>query len=347
MPYGTFDIHLDNVHINTYENEVINIALCQTEDFDQEPFYIPSENLNLGNNSFTYLDLSKEKIDKNYKVDILVTPMAETTVEATICEGDVYSGNNFSGLMVPGVYKQKLVSSNGCDSVVVLNLSVTPVANTMTIDTICYGNSVIWNGVEYDRSGVYFDTLVSKVTGCDSILTFVLNVQDAIKTDKYVNICFGDTYQFGSQTISATGEYSEQFVTADGCDSIVTLHAVVLPDYRQTFNEVICAGEQFTGHGFQALLVGQLCFQKRKFVSHCVHLFFRGYYTTRPLQKQEKPGIGHNFHHFSQRKPGKRFPICPEIQFDSVNYARMGFRASARTFFCASASARSLPRVVK
>ena len=28
-------------------------------------------------------------------------------------------------------------------------------------------------------------------------------------------------------------------------------------------------------------------------------------------------------------------------------YARMGLRASARAFFCASASARSLPRVVK
>jgi hypothetical protein len=179
--------------------------------------------------------------------------MAEKVIEASICEGDVYSQNNFSGLTEAGVYKQKLPSASGCDSVVTLNLSVTSAVRTMTVDTICYGSSVEWNGVEYNRTGVYIDTLVSAVTGCDSIVTFVLNVKEAISAEAYVNICFGETYTFGTQTISASGDYTETFETAKGCDSIVTLHATVLPDYRKTINATIVKGNRYNDNGFVGL----------------------------------------------------------------------------------------------
>jgi hypothetical protein len=35
------------------------------------------------------------------------------------------------------------------------NLSMTPSSRITFVDTICYGNSVIWNGKEYNHSGVY------------------------------------------------------------------------------------------------------------------------------------------------------------------------------------------------
>jgi hypothetical protein len=95
--------------------------------------------------------------------------------------------------------------------------------------------------------------LVSKVTGCDSIVTFVLTVKDAIRTEQYQNICFGATYQFGTQTIDKSGDYTEKFVTAAGCDSIVTLHATVLPDYRTTLNVTIFEGETYNENGFVGL----------------------------------------------------------------------------------------------
>ena len=100
---------------------------------------------------------------------------------------------------------------------------------------------------------VYIDTLVSKLTKCDSIVTFVLNVKDAIRVEEYRNICYGDSYQLGSQTISASGDYIETFETDKGCDSIVTLHATVLPDYRTTINATIVEGERYTDNGFVGL----------------------------------------------------------------------------------------------
>ena len=249
------EIHLDNVHINSYEEVPLVTTICQTEDYEDDIFEVSSYDLVVGENKFSELVLSNEKgvSDVYHTLSLVVTPMVTTNLTETICEGDVYAQNNFSQLTEPGVYKQKLPSACGCDSVVILNLSVTEVVKNMVFDTICYGNSVEWNGQMYDRTGVYSDTLVSVSTGCDSIVTLVLNVRDAIRTEAYQNICFGESYQFGSQTITATGDYTETFQTATGCDSIVTLHATVLPDYRRTLNVTIFEGEIYNENGFVGL----------------------------------------------------------------------------------------------
>ncbi len=248
-------IHLDNVHINTYTENTITDAICQTEDYESEYFFITSGDLKVGENTSHELRLASKAKEEDvfYSLSVNVTPMIETNLSASICEGDVFAKYNFSGLMEAGVYKQKHRAANGCDSVVTLTLSLTPASQVMIFDTICYGNSVMWNGEEYNRTGVYADTLISKVTGCDSIVTFVLKVNDAIRADEYVNICFGETYTFGTQTISATGDYDETFTTATGCDSIVTLHATVLPDYRKTINAVIKEGQMYNENGFVGL----------------------------------------------------------------------------------------------
>ena len=244
------DMHLDNVYVNSFVDEVVPVALCQTEDYYFGKFFVACEDLEIGENEFSYPKYMDNTTDTMYQFNIQVTPMIETSLEATICEGDVYALNNFKELTKAGVYKQKLPAANECDSVVTLNLVVTPIVEEMVFDTICFGAKYSWNGEEYDKSGAYTVTLKSQVTGCDSIVTLMLKVNDAITSTETVEICFGGSFQFGDTTITVSGEYTETFTTAAGCDSIVTLNAVVLPDYRQTYNEIICEGEEFTGYGF-------------------------------------------------------------------------------------------------
>ncbi|MBR6519402.1 MAG: choice-of-anchor J domain-containing protein, partial [Paludibacteraceae bacterium] len=244
------DMHLDNVYINSYLDEEVPVALCQSEDFYYNDFFVASNDIKVGENEFTYPKYMKSVVDTMYVFNVNVTPMIETTLEGTICEGDVYALNGFKELTKAGVYKQKLLSANGCDSVITLNLAVTPIQTEVVFDTICFGSTYTWNGETYNRSGAYTQTLTSVVTGCDSVVTLMLKVNDALASTERVEICFGETYTFGGKVISESGEYTETFKTVDGCDSIVTLTAVVLPDYRQTYNEVICAGETFTGYGF-------------------------------------------------------------------------------------------------
>ncbi len=253
-PGATTEIHLDNVHVNVCAQDVVDASVCQTEGFENKYFSFDSEDLVVGEKEVSYWELHTEsnQADTLRGVRLHVLPMIETALEAQICEGDVYALNNFPSLMEAGRYKQKVRSANGCDSVVILNLSLIPAQRVTTIDTICSGASLIINGKEYSSSGVYSDTLVSSL-GCDSIVTFILKVNDPIQVPDTVNICYGASYDFGTQTITASGDYKEIFTTADGCDSIVLLHATVLPDYRLTLTEVIKSGERYNDNGFVGL----------------------------------------------------------------------------------------------
>ena len=266
------ELHLDNVHINTYRVEDEVATLCQTEDYEDNYFFVSSESLNLGENSFfkwfVYSETGKSDILRNLSVS--VKPTVETNLEAQVCEGDVFTGYGFVDLSVPGVYKQKMEATNGCDSVVVLTLDMNPTIRAVVYDTICQGTTLLWNGIERSRTGVYSDTLVSVVTQCDSIVTLILKVNDAIRRDEYVNICHGGTYDFAGQIISETGKYEKLFTTASGCDSLVTLYATVLPDYSNiVINAAIAEGEVYNDNGFIGLTKAGSYTLRMKSVDDC------------------------------------------------------------------------------
>jgi hypothetical protein len=251
----TSQLHLSNIRINSVVKKEIKSTICETEDYRYDDFVKLSTELEIGENTFSYYGYSTDvtQEDTIYNISVNVKPMSVTTFSETLCSGDVYAQHNFNNLDRAGVYKQKLTSRSGCDSVVVVNIGVNPVPTTIFTDTICFGSSYIWNEVEYNRSGVYVDTLVSAITGCDSIVTLLLNVADAPNLELDVNICSGQTYTFGERVLSEPGVYTETFTTPSGCDSIVTLNLNVADDFRSILNEFICEGETYSGHGFKGI----------------------------------------------------------------------------------------------
>ena len=253
----TSQLHLNNVRINSIVTKEVKSTICETEDYRYEDFERRSSELNIGENSFTHYAYTTDVTQKDtvYNIDVNVLPMSLTSFDATICSGDIYAQHNFNSLDRGGIYKQKLKSYIGCDSVVVVNLGMTPIPQLLMSDTICFGSTYMWNGREYNRSGAYVDTLVSSVTGCDSIVTLLLKVAEAPILYDTVNICNGQTYNFGSIEIFESGDYFETFKTESGCDSIVNLTVNIANDFRLILNEFICPGETYTGHGFKGIPV--------------------------------------------------------------------------------------------
>ena len=133
-------------------------------------------------------------------------------------------------------------------------------------------NAVIAEGEEYQgdgfvgltQPGSYKLPLKSKVGDCDSIVTLNLVVGEATDYAE-VNICFGETYQFGTQTIATSGEYIEKFTE----DSVVLLKATVLPDLRQTIDAYICKGESYNEYGFEGLTTTGVYTQELLSVDGC------------------------------------------------------------------------------
>lgn len=103
---------------------------------------------------------------------------AATNLEAEICEGDIYTFNG-QDIGTPGTYQAVLVTSNGCDSIVTLNLEVKPEYATVVQAEITLGGS--WNGIL-----VFSDTIIieqyTAINGCDSTVTVELSVLTATHT---------------------------------------------------------------------------------------------------------------------------------------------------------------------
>jgi gliding motility-associated-like protein len=104
-------------------------------------------------------------------------------INATICQGQ-----NYSGYTISGTYIDTLLAVNGCDSIRTINLTVKSKSFSSINATICKGQN--YSG--YTTSGLYMDTLIA-ANGCDSLRTLQLTVTPKpgpdLGDDK--NLCVG------------------------------------------------------------------------------------------------------------------------------------------------------------
>jgi gliding motility-associated-like protein len=108
-----------------------------------------------------------------------------TIFNQSICQGQSYGGHR-----TDGTYIEKFTSVNGCDSIRILNLVVTPAVSSTVSRTICAGQ----NYEGYSPDGTYTNTFAA-ANGCDSISVLHLTVLQKPIPDLGLDrgICEGDT----------------------------------------------------------------------------------------------------------------------------------------------------------
>ena len=183
-----------------------------------------------------------------------VNPVASTPLSATICSNEAY---DFHGrdLTQAGTYSDTLQTINGCDSVIVLTLSVNPVYHDTINVAICEGSVYTENGFNVNEAGTYTQTLQT-INGCDSIITLNLTVNSALTSIIDAEICEGTTYSENGFEHSEAGTYTQTLQTSNGCDSIVTLNLSMKPNSTTTFTATVCEGTVYTENGFNASETG-------------------------------------------------------------------------------------------
>jgi hypothetical protein len=157
---------------------------------------------------------------------LTVLRAARDSFNQSICTGTSYQ---FFGqtLRSTGVYRDTLFagSAYGCDSFVIINLTVGGAVTSSASATVCRGDSALFNGVYYGTAGVYNDTIVSG-TACDSIVVFTLRNYPTPTTTINQPYCAGTPYVFNGVTLTTPGTYRDTLhgVSRYGCDSIVRLN---------------------------------------------------------------------------------------------------------------------------
>lgn len=180
-------------------------------------------------------------------LNLQLTPLSLTTINATICAGESfdYYGQSVS---TAGSYEYVYNSIAGCDSTVVLVLEVLPVSTTEVAATICAGETYDYNGQQLNQTGTY-PFLFTGTNGCDSTVTLTLSVLSQETDTIQTSICAGDNFIFNSDTLSQSGIYEAVYTGINGCDSVVTLVLTVLNTSEETINATICANQTYTFDG--------------------------------------------------------------------------------------------------
>lgn len=132
---------------------------------------------NIINNAGTYKHNLKAAngCDSVVTLNLKVINSDTSKINEFICKGASYIINNQS-FNKDGTYSIKFNNSIGCDSFVLLNLTVDKGLNYTFKKTICQGQTFDFYGQNLDKEGTYNKTL-SNQKGCDSVITLDLSIK--------------------------------------------------------------------------------------------------------------------------------------------------------------------------
>ena len=189
-------------------------------------------------------------------VEIIVSDPQINTSNDTICEGDsitlsldpddysVYSVfwpdgsslNNYTFSPIQSgfhffnteVLTPIFWNSNSCsDSIYIEVLNNSTFSEVLTL---C--DSIVWNGVTYDSSGVYSDTIQNSL-GCDSILILDVTFVQPTYGNETLTAC--DSITWNGITYDSSGTFIDTIPNHLGCDSIVTIDVNLVGNYDMRF----------------------------------------------------------------------------------------------------------------
>ena len=198
---------------------------------------------------YTYEYVNTVNCPSTDTLKLTIHNSASTTENIVICDSELpytYGDTVFAvGTPAQSTLITHHTTINGCDSVVTLNLTVNPTYSTDTTVNICDVDlPYMWGDEQYWESDVYTIPYTT-VNNCDSIINLHLNVHPTYSQDTTVTVCNGALpYQFdANHSFTATGDYTINLLTANGCDSTWTLHLTVTPNTEHTVTHTICASE--------------------------------------------------------------------------------------------------------
>ena len=167
-----------------------------------------------------------------------------TTVKDSIaqvaCDNFIWRDSSYTAT---GIYTDTLSQMAGCDSILLLNLTINH--STTAIETVTACDSYTWHDSTYTTSTLnsQFSTLNS--VGCDSTVTLNLTINYSTTGTETITAC--DNYTWHDSTYT-TSTFNSQFSTLNsvGCDSTVTLHLTI--NYNTSAIEDVSACDSYTWH---------------------------------------------------------------------------------------------------
>ena len=249
---GDNDLHLGNVRVaETVINE-LNDFVCQGQPYSGNGFVVNPDEYVVGENHFDIFTAGTATTPDVYTdLELTVLPVTTDTLFANVCEGAAYVYDEHIYLEEGDVtvgrqeFLFELTSIYGCDSVVLLIVNGMPASRATEYASTCSGIPYRWHGQDYYIGGTYVDTLRT-IDGCDSICTLLLTVEDVIRRDTAVTLCYGEQLIINGQTITTSGVYTESIDNPEGCDEQINWYVTAIGKLETHTRVVTCKGTTYS-----------------------------------------------------------------------------------------------------
>lgn len=191
--------------------------------------------------------VSNEDCDSliNLTIEMYETSIVDTTF--SICDGD--------SVLVEGVWYDQVEfislenpNENGCDSTTMVSIEVVDILNDQDTLSICQGDSILIHG-EWQYEGGNYPDLFQAESGCDSVFTYHLIVNDSPVVDVERTICQGDTFFINDIILTEPTFYTYITESSLLCDSTVNLSLFVDDLLTRSIDLAICEGDSVSIEG--------------------------------------------------------------------------------------------------
>ncbi len=182
-------------------------------------------------------------------VTVTVTEVVaiEESLEFEACSGTSVLFNGES-LLAGSVTEYNFVTAQGCDSILTVTVNELEIFASPLELQACTGTTVSYNGQDL-APGSTTDFTLSALNGCDSVVTVsVVELLDVVES-LILEACSGETIAFNGQQLAAGTVTDFTFVSAQGCDSVLTVLVEELETYASPLALQACTGATITFNG--------------------------------------------------------------------------------------------------
>jgi gliding motility-associated-like protein len=155
---------------------------------------------------------------------ISFAPPSETIMSIEYCQADTFV-TSLDTLINTGTAQEIFTSSNGCDSIIIYDVTFIPRIIQNANYSICAGDSIFLSDRYYYEEIMFTDTLVG--VQCDSIISYFLSVFDADTSYQEYNIIEGESITINNEEYSTAGEYVQSKTNDISCDSILLINIII------------------------------------------------------------------------------------------------------------------------
>lgn len=185
-------------------------------------------------------------------VTVTINPVYNIIENITACENATvnYPDGTNEIITANTSHNSNLLTIQGCDSIVVTNVTMTPTVNSSENIDICSGadytfpDGTLHTNIIVNES--YISTLLT-VGGCDSLVTTNININPLYNTVSNINACENTlvTYPDATTEIITGNTVQTSILTSiSGCDSTIVTNVTMdlLPDAGTSGTAVFCPG---------------------------------------------------------------------------------------------------------